>query len=70
MLNLKSCPRCQGDMYAERDVYGRFAHCLQCGHYMQVRDENAIDHEKLLKAVRKAKDTANAEDSDLVASSQ
>ncbi|MDP6451789.1 MAG: hypothetical protein QF898_00645 [SAR202 cluster bacterium] len=58
MLNLKTCPRCKGDMQADRDVYGNFMRCLQCGHYIHLRDEQAIDHEKLLKAVRKAKDAA------------
>lgn len=68
MLNLKSCPRCKGDMYGDRDVYGRFMHCLQCGHYIHVPDEQAIEHEALLNAVRKAKKAADVEDSDLVAS--
>ncbi|MCH7552833.1 MAG: hypothetical protein IIC82_02395 [Chloroflexi bacterium] len=31
MLFLKSCPRCQGDMYLEKDSYGSFHQCLQCG---------------------------------------
>ena len=32
MLTLKNCPRCQGDMHSNRDVYGSYAECLQCGH--------------------------------------
>ena len=31
MLYLKSCPRCQGDVRYERDMYGRYLGCLQCG---------------------------------------
>ena len=31
MLYLKSCPRCSGDMYLDRDYYGAFKECLQCG---------------------------------------
>ena len=31
MLYLKSCPKCQGDMYEEKDSYGAFHQCLQCG---------------------------------------
>ncbi len=31
MLNLKSCPRCGGDVNVERDWYGEYESCLQCG---------------------------------------
>ena len=31
MLYLKSCPRCQGDLYSDRDAHGAFRQCLQCG---------------------------------------
>ena len=31
MLNLKSCPRCNGDVNEERDWYGEYESCLQCG---------------------------------------
>ena len=32
MLSLKNCPRCKGDMHSNRDVYGPYVECLQCGH--------------------------------------
>lgn len=31
MLFFKACPKCHGDMYVDRDVYGTFIECLQCG---------------------------------------
>ena len=31
MLNFKSCPRCKGDVSVDRDWYGEYASCLQCG---------------------------------------
>ena len=31
MLYLKSCPRCEGDVRYERDMYGSYLDCLQCG---------------------------------------
>ena len=32
MLQLKSCPKCgSGDMAIDRDVYGWFRQCIQCG---------------------------------------
>ena len=31
-LVLKACPRCQrGDIYRDRDQYGEFWQCIQCG---------------------------------------
>ena len=34
MFWLKSCPRCHGDLCRERDQYGWYVFCLQCGHYL------------------------------------
>ena len=31
MLNFKSCPRCRGDVNVDRDWYGEYESCLQCG---------------------------------------
>ena len=31
MLFLKCCPRCKGDIYVDKDTYGHFMECLQCG---------------------------------------
>ena len=31
MLNLKSCPRCNGDVHVDPDWYGDYESCLQCG---------------------------------------
>lgn len=31
MLYTKSCPRCSGDVKLDRDNYGVYAKCLQCG---------------------------------------
>jgi len=28
---LKACPRCQGDVYIDKDAEGWFEQCLQCG---------------------------------------
>lgn len=30
----RACPRCQGYLHADRDVYGPYKECLQCG-YME-----------------------------------
>ena len=31
MLYTKACPRCHGDIKLDRDNFGVFAKCLQCG---------------------------------------
>ena len=31
MFWFKLCPRCSGDLYEDRDQYGRFITCMQCG---------------------------------------
>ena len=31
MFWFKQCPRCGGDLISERDNYGSFISCLQCG---------------------------------------
>jgi ssDNA-binding Zn-finger/Zn-ribbon topoisomerase 1 len=33
MIFFKSCPKCQGDMLLEKDPFGDYKHCLQCGLY-------------------------------------
>ncbi len=33
MFKLKACPRCQGDLREERDKYGSYEICLQCGYH-------------------------------------
>ncbi len=32
MWRLKSCPRCKGDVLVDRDHYGWYEWCLQCGY--------------------------------------
>jgi len=34
MLWFKQCPRCQGDLHNDRDTYGHYVACLQCGYYL------------------------------------
>lgn len=32
MLKLKSCPRCNCDIRIDRDIYGWYEECIQCGY--------------------------------------
>ena len=31
MMFLKACPKCRGDLVLDKDVYGVYVRCLQCG---------------------------------------
>lgn len=42
VLWFKRCPRCSGDLYEERDMYGRYVACFQCGHYLSEAEEVAL----------------------------
>ncbi len=48
MLLFKSCPRCRGDMYVNRDIYGEYKECLSCGMMADVEPPPA--RESLLTA--------------------
>jgi DNA-directed RNA polymerase subunit M/transcription elongation factor TFIIS len=37
MWKLKTCPRCQGDLFVERDMDGWFQQCLQCGYRRELK---------------------------------
>ena len=39
MIKLKACPKCHGDLYLEKDQYGRFLSCLQCGYLTELLSE-------------------------------
>ncbi len=32
MLELRACPRCEGDLHTNRDMYGSYKQCIQCGY--------------------------------------
>ena len=36
MFYFKACPKCKGDMYLERDAYGEYRKCLQCGQIQEL----------------------------------
>jgi Zn-finger nucleic acid-binding protein len=45
----KSCPRCRGDLFLDRDKFGSYIQCLQCGF---LRDLGAPD--KMSEPAKKA----------------
>jgi DNA-directed RNA polymerase subunit M/transcription elongation factor TFIIS len=36
MWKLRGCARCNGDVYINRDEYGWFVQCLQCGYHSEL----------------------------------
>lgn len=52
MMMLKGCPRCRGDLRIDRDNYGEYKQCVQCG-YMQDLDSRAV-HTAAAKTEKKA----------------
>lgn len=46
MFWLKSCPRCQSDLYDNTDIYGSYINCFQCGHYLTADKDALVRSEK------------------------
>ena len=46
MFWLKCCPRCQGDLYEDKDTYGRYVACMQCGRVINPLVESEADANK------------------------
>jgi DNA-directed RNA polymerase subunit M/transcription elongation factor TFIIS len=41
MMLLKGCPRCRGDLHINKDTYGDYKQCVQCG-YLEDMDPSAV----------------------------
>src|SRR3990172_8824518 len=42
MYWLKACPRCRGDLHEEKDFFGAYVACIQCGYVVNSREEEAL----------------------------
>jgi hypothetical protein len=42
MYWLKACPRCRGDLHDEKDFYGAYVGCIQCGYVLNSLEEDAL----------------------------
>lgn len=36
MFYFKACPKCKGDMHLDRDAYGSYRKCIQCGRIIEM----------------------------------
>ena len=39
MFWLKKCPRCSGDLYDEKDTFGPYFSCVQCGFHKDIPEQ-------------------------------
>lgn len=44
MLKLKGCPKCKGDMVDDKDAYGRYEQCMQCGYLSEIQLPKLTDN--------------------------
>ena len=49
MLNWESCPKCQGKIYIDSDLYGWFVQCLMCG-FSRDLEELDMSQDKSIKS--------------------
>ena len=42
MLELRACPRCEGDLHTNRDMYGSYKQCIQCGYMRDIPNKDLI----------------------------
>ena len=54
MFYLKACPKCNGDLFKDSDVYGLYIACMQCGHYLTNAEETQLDRFGLSLALQPA----------------
>ncbi len=50
MFWLRSCSKCNGDLHEDRDQYGTYIACLQCGHYLTEPEEVLLRYSQVQPA--------------------
>ena len=60
MIKLKACPKCHGDLYLQRDQYGRYMSCLQCGYLKELLGELLEETPEKLTAISITEPTRNS----------
>jgi len=54
MLKLKNCPRCEGDIRVDRDQYGWYEECIQCGYICDLKSIVTIQEQNSEKKKSRA----------------
>jgi DNA-directed RNA polymerase subunit M/transcription elongation factor TFIIS len=47
ITRLDSCPKCKGQLLLEKDNYGLYQQCLQCGYLHDLKTFPVLDSEKI-----------------------
>ncbi len=42
MVMFKACPRCEGDMHVNSDMYGEYRECLMCGFMSDIQKPSML----------------------------
>jgi len=53
MIRMKSCPKCNGDVLIDRDQYGWYEQCIQCGLMRDLKPVTPLPDQALLKIRKK-----------------
>ena len=51
MFYLKGCPKCRGDVYESADIYGPYASCMQCSHYLTEAEKMRLNRFSLSRPI-------------------
>jgi len=58
MLSWESCPKCQGKIYIDRDLYGWFVQCLMCGFSRDLEELDTSQDKSIGSKVKLAQNAA------------
>ena len=65
MIYLKQCPKCGGDLYDRKDIYGKYISCMQCGLHIDLEVNETLlraqqEFPPVLKKISKTSSKAGA----------
>jgi hypothetical protein len=49
MIKFKNCPRCRGDIRIDKDYYGGYENCIQCGYVKDLEELSEFQRKSLRK---------------------
>ena len=47
-ITFGACPRCEGDLHHDIDIYGKYLTCLQCGYTLDQSESTEV-YDRLVK---------------------
>ncbi len=59
MMLYKKCPRCDGDMSVDRDIWGWYTLCIQCGYLLDMAMKRPRDVKPALGAAKETEPLAS-----------